>query len=113
VPVLVTAIIKPFKLDEVKSALKAAGVQGTTLTEIKGFGRQGGHTETYRGAEYEIDFVPKVKLEVVCDEAAADGIVDAIVGSGRTGKIGDGKVWVVPLDRLVRIRTGELGGDAV
>jgi nitrogen regulatory protein P-II 1 len=112
-PALVTAIVKPFKLEEVQSAVKAVGVQGMTVTEVKGFGRQGGHTETYRGAEYTIDFVPKVKVEVICDVTEVDAVVDAIVTSSRTGSIGDGKVWVVPLDRLVRTRTGELGSDAV
>jgi nitrogen regulatory protein P-II 1 len=112
-PVLLTAIVKPFKLDDVQTALEGAGVKGMTVTEVKGFGRQGGHTETYRGAEYDIDFVPKVRVEVVCDEAAADGLIDVVVDAARTGKIGDGKVWVTPLDRLVRIRTGERGADAV
>lgn len=114
-PVLVTAIVKPFKLDDVQAAVKAIGVQGMTVTEVKGFGRQGGHTETYRGAEYNIDFVPKVKVEVICDAADVDGVVDAMVASSQTGtgSIGDGKVWVVALDRLVRTRTGELGADAI
>ncbi|WCO67269.1 P-II family nitrogen regulator [Iamia majanohamensis] len=110
---MVTAIIKPFKLDDVKEALKAAGVVGITVTEAKGFGRQGGHTETYRGTEYQIEFVPKVKLEVVVDDAEGDRVVDAIVASAATGKIGDGKVWVTPVDALVRIRTGEQGPDAI
>ena len=110
---LVTAIIKPHMLDAVKDALKGAGVQGITVSEVKGFGRQGGHTETYRGTEYTIDFVPKVKLEVVADDGDVDGVVDAIAKSAQTGKIGDGKIWVAPLGRLVRIRTGEEGVDAI
>ena len=110
---LITAIIKPHMLDEVKEALRAAGVQGITVSEVKGFGRQGGHTETYRGAEYKIDFVPKVKLEVVVDDPAVDGLVTAIAESARTDKIGDGKIWVSPVGQLVRIRTGEMGADAV
>ncbi len=110
---MVTAIIKPFKLDDVKEALKAAGVVGITVTEAKGFGRQGGHTETYRGTEYQIEFVPKVKLEVVVDDAEADAVLDAIVASAATGKIGDGKVWITPVDAIVRIRTGEQGPDAI
>ena len=110
---LITAVIKPFKLDDVKDALKGIGVAGMTVTEVRGFGRQGGHTETYRGAEYQIDFVPKVSLSVVVDDAIADQVVDAIVSSAATGKIGDGKVWVSPVDRLVRIRTGEEGAQAV
>ena len=110
---LITAIVKPFKLDDVKVALKAAGVVGMTVTEVRGFGRQGGHTETYRGSEYQIDFVPKAKLEIVVDDAVADGIVDAITTAAQTGKIGDGKVWVTTVDELVRIRTGERGVDAI
>ena len=110
---LVTAIIKPFKLDDVKDALKAAGIAGITVSEVRGFGRQGGHTETYRGAEYKIDFVPKVNLEVVVDDATVDAVVDAIKGSAATGKIGDGKIWVSDVVRIVRIRTGEEGADAV
>ena len=110
---LITAIVKPFKLDDVKGALKAAGVVGMTVTEVRGFGRQGGHTETYRGSEYQIDFVPKAKLEIVVDDAVADGIVDAITTAAQTGKIGDGKVWVTTVDELVRIRTGERGVDAI
>ena len=110
---LITAIIKPFVLDDVKSALKAAGVLGLTVSEVKGFGRQGGHTETYRGAEYRIDFVPKVKVETVVDDAAVDQVVDAIVSAARTDKIGDGKIWVTSIDDLVRIRTGEQGPDAI
>ncbi len=110
---MVTAIIKPFKLDDVKEALKAAGVVGITVTEAKGFGRQGGHTETYRGTEYQIEFVPKLKLEVVIDDGEMDKVVDVIVQSAATGKIGDGKVWVTPVEAIVRIRTGEQGVDAI
>jgi nitrogen regulatory protein P-II 1 len=110
---LVTAIVKPFKLDEVKDALKAIGVTGMTVGEVRGFGRQGGHTETYRGAEYKIDFVPKVQVEIVVDDGQVDSVVEAVVGSAATGKIGDGKIWVTDVDRLVRIRTGEEGVDAV
>jgi nitrogen regulatory protein PII len=110
---LVTAVIKPFKLDEVKDALKAADVAGMTVGEVRGFGRQGGHTETYRGAEYKIDFVPKVLLEIVVDDARVDVVVDTIARSAATGKIGDGKIWVTDVDRIVRIRTGEEGTDAV
>ena len=110
---LITAIVKPHMLDGVKDALKAAGVQGITVSEVKGFGRQGGHTETYRGAEYTIDFVPKVKLEVVVDDGDADGVIDAIAKAAQTGKIGDGKIWISPVGRLVRIRTGEEGVDAI
>ena len=110
---LVTAVIKPFKLDEVKDALKAAGVAGMTVGEVRGFGLQGGHTETYRGAEYKIDFVPKVLMEIVIDDTQVDLVVDTIARSAATGKIGDGKIWVVNVDRLVRIRTGEEGTDAV
>ena len=110
---LVTAVIKPFKLDDVKDALKAIGVAGITVEEVRGFGRQGGHTETYRGAEYKIDFVPKVSLSVVIDDDAVDSVVDTIVSAAATGKIGDGKIWVSDVERLVRIRTGEEGSDAV
>ncbi len=110
---LVTAVIKPHMLDPVKEALAAVGVQGMTVSEVKGFGRQGGHTETYRGAEYRVDFVPKVKIEIVSDEANTQATVDAIVKGAQTGKIGDGKVWVTSVDSLVRIRTGEAGADAV
>lgn len=110
---LITAIIKPFKLDEVQEALKSAGVTGMTISEVRGFGRQGGHTETYRGTEYKIDFVPKVSLEVVVDDAQAEIVVDTIVTSAATGKIGDGKVWVTDVERIVRIRTGDEGADAV
>ncbi|MEY4173836.1 MAG: nitrogen regulatory protein [Actinomycetota bacterium] len=110
---LITAIIKPFKLDEVKEALKAAGVVGMTITEVRGFGRQGGHTETYRGAEYQIDFVPKTKVELVVDDDQTDRVVDLLVEAARSGKIGDGKVWVTPVESLVRIRTGESGSSAL
>ena len=110
---LITAIIKPFKLDEVKDALKAAGVVGITVTEVRGFGRQGGHTETYRGAEYQIDFVPKVKLEILADADDVDRIADVIAAAANTGKIGDGKIWVASVDSIVRIRTGERGSDAI
>jgi nitrogen regulatory protein P-II 1 len=110
---LVTAVIKPFKLDDVKTALKEAGVQGITVTEVQGFGRQGGHTEVYRGAEYQVDFVPKVKIEAVVDLADAEKVMNAIVEAGRTGKIGDGKVWITDVDRIVRIRTGEVGNEAL
>ena len=110
---LVTAVIKPFKLDDVKDALKANGITGITVTEVRGFGRQGGHTETYRGAEYKIDFVPKVSLEIVVDDATVDTVVDTVVQAAATGKIGDGKIWVAEIDRIVRIRTGEEGGDAI
>ena len=110
---LITAIVKPFKLDDVKAAIKAVGVVGITVTEVRGFGRQGGHTEVYRGTEYDIDFVPKVKLEMVVDEGAVDGVIEALRAAAATGKIGDGKIWVTEVDRLVRIRTGEEGSDAV
>ena len=110
---LITAIIKPFKLDDVKDALKAAGIAGMTVGEVRGFGRQGGHTETYRGAKYQIDFVPKVSLQVVVDDAQADTAVDTIASAAATGKIGDGKIWVTDVHRIVRIRTGEEGGDAL
>jgi len=110
---LITAIIKPFKLDDVKDALKAAGVAGITVGEVRGFGRQGGHTETYRGAEYKIDFVPKVQMTIVVDDTQVDTVVDTIVTAASTGKIGDGKIWVTDVDRLVRIRTGEEGADAI
>ena len=110
---LITAIIKPFKLDDVKSALRSAGVEGMTITEVRGFGRQGGHTETYRGAEYQIDFVPKVKIEVVTDDGRVDAVVDVLAEAARSGKIGDGKIWVTAVDALVRIRTGESGPTAI
>ena len=110
---LVTAIIKPFKLEDVKEALRAAGVLGLTVSEIQGFGRQGGKTEAFRGSEYKVEFVPKVMIEVLVDTAAVDKVVDLIAESARTGKIGDGKIWAVPVDRVMRIRTGELGDDAL
>ena len=110
---LITAIVKPFKIDDIKEALKAAGAQGMTVSEVRGFGRQGGHSETYRGAEYMIDYVPKVCVQVVVDDAVADMYVDTIREAAATGKIGDGKIWVTEVDRIVRIRTGEEGGDAV
>jgi nitrogen regulatory protein P-II 1 len=110
---LVTAIIKPFKLDDVKTALEAAGIMGITVSEVQGYGRQKGHTEVYRGAEYQIDFVPKVKLEILVDDAAAAGVVDTVVGAAQTGSIGDGKVWVTSVEMLVRVRTGERGADAI
>ncbi|MCB9387287.1 MAG: P-II family nitrogen regulator [Microthrixaceae bacterium] len=110
---LITAIIKPFKLDDVKAALKSMGVVGLTVTEVRGFGRQGGHTETYRGTEYQVDFLPKVRLEAIVDDSDAADVVDTIVSSARTDKIGDGKVWVSNIDELVRIRTGERGAEAI
>ena len=110
---LITAIVKPFKLDEVKDALKQAGITGITVSEARGFGRQGGHTETYRGTEYKIDFVPKVRLEIVTDDDSVDTAIDAIRASAGTGKIGDGKIWVSEVERIVRIRTGEEGHDAI
>ena len=110
---LITAIVKPFKLDDVKNALKEAGVTGMTVTEVQGFGRQSGHTEVYRGAEYTIDFVPKVRLEVLVDVFDAERLVEVIADAARTGKIGDGKIWVSDVDRVVRIRTGELDADAL
>jgi nitrogen regulatory protein P-II 1 len=110
---LITAVIKPHKLEEVKDALTGIGVQGLTISEVKGFGRQGGHTETYRGAEYQIDFVPKVKVEVVVPTEDADKVVDTIAEAARSGRIGDGKIWLSTIDRAVRIRTGEMGTDAV
>ena len=110
---LIVAVLKPFKLDEVKEALKTLGVQGMTLTEAQGFGRQRGHTEVYRGAEYEVDFVPKIRVEVLVDDAQTDEVVDGIVRAAATGKIGDGKVWVLPVDQVVRVRTGERGRDAL
>jgi nitrogen regulatory protein P-II 1 len=111
---LITAVIKPFKLDDVKDALKAAGVNGLTVTEAKGFGRQGGHTELYRGAEYTVDFLPKIRLEmVVSDQEAAARVMEVLATAARTGKIGDGKIWVSEVDSVMRIRTGELGDDAI
>ena len=110
---LITAIIKPFKLDDVKEALKGAGVQGMTVTEVQGFGRQSGHTEVYRGAEYTVDFVPKVRIEVLADDADAERVVGVITESAKTGKIGDGKIWLTDVSGVVRIRTGELDADAI
>lgn len=110
---LITAIVKPFKIDDVKDALKAIGVQGMTVGEVRGFGRQGGHAETYRGAEYRIDFVPKLRIEIVVDAEHADQVVDVIQTAAATGKIGDGKIWITEVERLIRIRTGEEGVDAV
>ena len=109
----IEAIIKPFKLDEVKEALHDVGVSGITVTEAKGFGRQKGHTELYRGAEYVVDFLPKVKLEVVVDDGMVDRVVEAIQGAAQTGRIGDGKIFVIPIEKAVRIRTGETGSDAI
>jgi len=110
---LITAIVKPFKLDEVKEALKGSGVQGMTVTESRGFGRQRGHTEVYRGAEYQVDFVPKVQLEILVDDGIADRVVEAIAQAARTGEIGDGKIWVTPVEGVWRIRTGESGAEAI
>jgi nitrogen regulatory protein P-II 1 len=110
---LVTAIVKPHRLDEVKDALREIGVNGLTTTDVEGFGRQRGHTEVYRGAEYTIDFVPKVRIEVLADAADADRIADAIAAAARTGKIGDGKIWVTEVGQAIRIRTGEMGNDAL
>jgi nitrogen regulatory protein P-II 1 len=110
---LVVAVIKPFRLDEVKDALEKVGVSGLTVSEAQGFGRQRGHTEVYRGAEYQVDLVPKLRLEVLVDDDQAPAVVDAVVGAARTGKIGDGKVWVLPVEDVVRIRTGEWGEQAL
>ena len=110
---LITTIIKPFKLDDVKDALKSVGIQGMTVSEVKGFGRQGGHTETYRGSEYAIDFVPKVQIELVVDDSQVDSVVDTIRTAAATGKIGDGKIWITEVTRLIRLRTGEEGSDAI
>jgi len=110
---LITAVIKPFKLDDVKEALKAAGVQGMTVSEVRGFGRQGGHTETYRGAEYNIDFVPKVRMEMVVHDDDVEKTIAALRTAASTGKIGDGKIWVTNAERIIRIRTGEEGSDAL
>ncbi len=110
---LVTAIVKPHRMEEVKEALRDIGVDGLTTTDVEGFGRQRGHTEVYRGAEYQVDFVPKVRVEVLCDDDAVQGVVDAIVKAARTGKIGDGKLWVTEAEQVIRIRTGEMGPDAV
>lgn len=110
---LITAIVKPFKLDDVKEVLKAAGVQGITVSEVKGFGRQGGHTETYRGSEYQIDFVPKMRIELVVEDSSLEQILDVVRESASTGKIGDGKIWVTNVEQIIRIRTGEHGADAI
>jgi len=110
---LITAIIKPFKLEDIKSALEGLGIQGMTVSEASGFGRQGGHTEVYRGAEYTVDLIPKVRIEVLVDDTQADSVIDAVVTAARTGKIGDGKVWATPVDTVVRVRTGERGVDAL
>ena len=110
---LITAIIKPFKLDDVREALADNGVQGITVTEVKGFGRQKGHTELYRGAEYAVDFLPKVKLEIAVDDERVDAVVDAVIGAAKTGQIGDGKIFVTHLDQVIRIRTGETDRDAI
>ncbi|MFA5786523.1 MAG: P-II family nitrogen regulator [Actinomycetota bacterium] len=110
---LVTAIIKPFKLDEVKDALSEAGIQGLTVTDCRGFGRQRGHTEVYRGSEYQVDFLPKVRVEVLIDDSLAERVAETILRSARTGKIGDGKIWVTPVEAAFRIRTGEAGHGAI
>src|SRR5271154_2295647 len=110
---MVIAIIKPFKLDDVRAALAEVGIQGITVTEVKGFGRQKGHTELYRGAEYVVDFLPKVKLEVICDDAVVERAVEAIINSARTGRIGDGKIFISSVEEVIRIRTGERGEDAI
>ena len=110
---MITAVIKPFQLDAVKEALKGSGIQGMTVSEVQGFGRQGGHTETYRGAEYTIDFLPKLRIEVLCDTAEADKIIDTLADAARTGKIGDGKIWATAVDRVVRVRTGERDIEAL
>jgi nitrogen regulatory protein P-II 1 len=110
---LVTAVIKPYKLDDVKTALQEMGVQGMTVTEASGYGRQRGHTEVYRGAEYRVDLVPKARVEVLVEDAEADAVIAAVVAAARTGKIGDGKVWSVPVETAVRVRTGEFGPDAL
>ena len=110
---LITAVVKPFKLDDVKDALKSAGAQGITVSEVRGFGRQGGHTETYRGAEYNFEFVPKVRFEIVVDDSVVDNAIEAIRTAASTGKIGDGKIWVTNVEKIVRIRTGETGPDAL
>jgi nitrogen regulatory protein P-II 1 len=109
----VTAVVKPFKLDDVKAALEVLGIQGMTIGEVQGFGRQKGHTEVYRGAEYTVDLVPKVRIDVIVDDTYAEKVVDAVVEAARTGKIGDGKVWVTSVETLVRVRTGERGADAL
>ncbi len=110
---LITAIVKPFTLDDVQAALEQLGVLGLTVSEVQGYGRQKGHTEVYRGAEYSVDFIPKVRVEVVVDDTIADKVIDVITQAARTGKIGDGKIWSAPLDTIVRVRTGERGTDAI
>jgi len=110
---MVSAIIKPFKLDDVREALSDVGVAGITVTEVKGFGRQKGHTELYRGAEYVVDFLPKIKVEIAVDDGIVDQVVEAITNSAKTGKIGDGKIFVTPLEQVIRVRTGETGSDAL
>jgi len=110
---LITAVVKPFKLDDVRTALKEAGVRGMTITEVQGVGRQSGRTETYRGAEYAVDLIPKVKVEVIVDDADVDRVIAALQESATTGKIGDGKIWSIPIGKLVRVRTGEIGTDAI
>jgi nitrogen regulatory protein P-II 1 len=110
---LVVAVVKPFRLADVKEALEAAGVHGMTVSEVQGYGRQRGHTEVYRGAEYQVDFVPKIRVEVLVDDPDVDRVVDAVITSARTGSIGDGKVWVVPVGTVARVRTGEKGADAL
>ena len=110
---LITAIVKPFKFDDVKSGLEVLGVHGLTVTEVSGFGRQRGHTEVYRGAEYTVDMVPKIRIEVVVDDSLLDEALDSIVKAANTGKIGDGKVWVTPVEEVIRVRTGERGNDAL
>jgi len=109
----IEAIIKPFKLDEVKDALNALGIKGMTVTEVKGYGRQKGHTEIYRGAEYVVDFIPKIKLEIIIEAEQVDQVIDTITKVARTGKIGDGKIFVMPVERVIRVRTGETGSEAV
>ena len=110
---LVVAVVKPFKMEEITEALHAIGVSGVTLTEVRGYGRQRGHTEVYRGAEYKVDYLPKVRIEVLVDDADADSVGNAIAVAARTGKIGDGKLWILPVDHVMRIRTGEVGADAL
>jgi nitrogen regulatory protein P-II 1 len=110
---LITAIVKPFTLDDIRSALEQLGVLGMTVSEVQGYGRQKGHTEVYRGAEYAVDFVAKLKIEVVTDDGNVEKVIDAVVGAAHTGKIGDGKVWVTPVDTVIRVRTGERGTDAL
>lgn len=110
---LITGVIKPFKLDDVKAALQAFGVHGLTITEASGYGRQRGHTEVYRGAEYQVDLVPKVRVEILCDDEDADDLIGVVVKAAQTGRIGDGKVWSVPVETIVRVRTGERGPDAI